>query len=242
MAMLKWSVRIHKWIALLIGVQILLWIAGGFIMSVVPIEQVRGEHKVAAEEPKALSPHGMVSLAELSDRHALPDMLAAETGTVLGEPVWRIRLMDGRQATFSARTGAELTPIRKDVARSIALADYSGSGSLETLDRLEELPGEIGGAAPVWRAVFDDRDSTTLYIDPDRAEVRSRRSATWRFYDFFWKLHIMDYDDGADFNHPLLVTAAGAGLVAALSGLSLLFIRMRRVVLVERNKRRARVS
>ena len=27
MTILKWSVRIHKWIALLIGVQILLWIA-----------------------------------------------------------------------------------------------------------------------------------------------------------------------------------------------------------------------
>jgi hypothetical protein len=38
----------------------------------------------------------------------------------------------------------------------------------------------------------------------------------------------MDYDDGADFNHPLLVTAAGAGLFVALSGLVLLVFRLRR--------------
>ena len=38
----------------------------------------------------------------------------------------------------------------------------------------------------------------------------------------------MDYDDGEDFNHPLLVTAAGAGLFVALSGLVLLVFRLRR--------------
>lgn len=242
MTILKWSVRIHKWIALLIGFQILLWIAGGFVMSVVPIEQVRGEHKIAEAEPSALSPRGMIPLVKLSDRHGLNKMLAAETGTLLGEPVWRIRHVDGSQATYSGDTGAELTPVDETLARAIALADYSGGGTLQTLDRLEELPSEIGGDVPVWRAVFSDRDRTTLYIDGQRAEVRSRRSATWRVYDFFWKLHIMDYDDGSDFNSPLLITAAGAGLIAALSGLSLLFLRMRRLLIAARNKRRVRAS
>lgn len=242
MTILKWSVRIHKWIALLIGVQILLWIAGGFVMTVIPIEQVRGEHKITQIEPRPLQAIGMVSLEELANRHGLGDMLSAETGTVLGEPVWQIRRMDGSTSVYSAATGTKLTPISQETAREIALADYSGSGSIEYIDLLLTKPSEIGGDVPVWRAVFDDRDETTLYIDPDTASVTARRSSTWRFYDFFWKLHIMDYDDGADFNHPLLVTAAGAGLIAAFSGLSLLFIRMRRFIIAERNRRRAKAS
>jgi uncharacterized iron-regulated membrane protein len=234
---LKWSVRLHKWVALVIGIQILLWIAGGFIMSVVPIDRVRGEHKIAVEEPAPLSPHGMVSLGELQARHGLEGIVGAETGVILGKPVWRVSLIDGAQATFGAGDGERLSPASRELAAAIALADYRGPGELTQLERLDELPSEIGGSVPVWRAIFDDRDATTLYIDPHTASVRSRRSAAWRFYDFFWKLHIMDYDDGAAFNHPLLVTAAGAGLLAALSGLVLLFIRMRRLFIVERNRR-----
>ena len=54
MGILRWSVRIHKWVALVVGLQIVLWIAGGLVMSVLPIEQVRGEHKIAAVHPLAI--------------------------------------------------------------------------------------------------------------------------------------------------------------------------------------------
>ena len=87
--------------------------------------------------------------------------------------------------------------------------------------------------------MFDDSDATTLYIDPATADVRARRSSTWRFYDFFWKLHVMDYDDGADFNHPLLITAAGAAIFVAMSGLVLLIIKMRRSLIAWRRRRAA---
>ena len=76
-------------------------------------------------------------------------------------------------------------------------------------------------------------------IDPATADVRARRSSTWRFYDFFWKLHVMDYDDGADFNHPLLITAAGAAIFVAMSGLVLLIIKMRRSLIAWRRRRAA---
>ena len=48
----------------------------------------------------------------------------------------------------------------------------------------------------------------------------------------------MDYDDGADFNHPLVVGAAGAALILVIAGFVLLFIRMRRSVIIWRAARR----
>lgn len=38
--------RIHKWLALVIGAQPLIWFASGVIMSFLPIDKVRGEHLV----------------------------------------------------------------------------------------------------------------------------------------------------------------------------------------------------
>ena len=38
----KW----HKWLALMVGLQVIAWASSGLFMSVVPIEKVRGEHLV----------------------------------------------------------------------------------------------------------------------------------------------------------------------------------------------------
>ena len=129
---------------------------------------------------------------------------------------------------MDALTGQVLSPVSETMARDIALADYSGEAVISRAELLATPPAEYGRPGPVWQVVFSDDGETTLYVDPASAEVRARRSSTWRFYDFFWRLHVMDYDDGEDFNHPLLVTAAGAGLFVALSGLVLLVFRLRR--------------
>ena len=50
----------------------------------------------------------------------------------------------------------------------------------------------------------------------------------------------MDYDDGADFNHPLLITAALSALLFALAGMVLLYLRMRQLWLVRAGVRARR--
>ena len=236
MKTLRWSVRVHKWIALVVGIQILLWIAGGLVMSVIPIEQVRGEHKIALTESFTVSPAELTPLNNLFDRHQISGVSEASLGNVLGEPVWRLKTPAGGNYLVDAVSGERLDPVSEDLARRVALADYAGSGSLKALISVSNPASEYGRPGPVWRAEFDDRDATTLYIDPKTAEVGARRSTTWRFYDFFWKLHVMDYDDGADFNHPLLITAASAALFVAISGLILLIIKMRRTLLARKQR------
>ncbi len=237
MAVLRWTVRIHKWVALIVGLQIVLWIAGGVVMSVIPIEQVRGEHKVAPQTATSVLPSDIITLQNAAQAVQIEQVANASIGTVLGKPVWRLSSPDDDSFTIDAKTGAVLSPVNATLAQEIAQADYSGAAPLSGVTWLTDPPSEYGREGPVWQAVFADRDSTTLYIDPASAEVRARRSSTWRFYDFFWKLHIMDYDDGADFNHPLLITAAGAAVFVALSGLILLFIKMRRSLIGWRRRR-----
>ena len=46
---------VHKWIGIIIGIQIVLWVAGGLVMSAFPIELVRGESASApADKPARL--------------------------------------------------------------------------------------------------------------------------------------------------------------------------------------------
>lgn len=243
MKVLKWTVRIHKWIALIIGIQILLWILGGFIFSVLDIEKVRGEHKVAEWTVQPFDPAKIISLEAATEKAGIATIKEANLGTMLGRPVWRVSVAGSDHSehdhimTLDGRTGRVLSPINEALATQIAKADYIGSGEFQTITLVDDPPTEYPHPGAAWVASFDDKDKTTLYINPDSAEVKSRRSQTWRVFDFFWKLHVMDYDDGESFNHPLLVTAAAIAMFVAISGLILLFIKMRRSFLVWWNSR-----
>jgi len=74
---------------------------------------------------------------------------------------------------------------------------------------------------PLWRVRFEQPESLNLYLDPWTGEMVARRTDRWRVFDFFWMLHIMDFDEREDFNHPLLQIAAALGLIIALSGVVL---------------------
>ena len=45
----------------------------------------------------------------------------------------------------------------------------------------------------------------------------------WRIFDFFFMLHIMDYDERTDVHNPLLKVAQFTGVVFAITGIWLLF-------------------
>ena len=87
---------------------------------------------------------------------------------------------------------------------------------------------EYRGPLPVWQVVMGDAEDTRLYISPATGDVIARRNDTWRLYDFFWMLHIMDYENRTNFNNPLVITASIAALIASISGIWLIFYRFGR--------------
>ena len=94
---------------------------------------------------------------------------------------------------------------------------------------VEKAEGEIRGATlPLWRVDLDDRWQSSVYVDPVTGRIVAARNTLWRIYDFFWMLHIMDYDTRDDFNNNLLRSASGVGWFIGLSGLWMLFYSFRR--------------
>ena len=47
--------KVHKWLALLLAIQILFWFVSGLFFAIAPIEQVRSEHIKATAAPGAVS-------------------------------------------------------------------------------------------------------------------------------------------------------------------------------------------
>lgn len=224
--MRRWWFTIHKWIGLVVGLQVLAWMASGFFMTFVPIEQVRSEHNIRKVEPLDLR-NDLANLAPSAVAQRLTGRLTRlELGEMLGRPVWRADIDGKPGALLDARSGVVLSPLGEGDARAIAEADFAGAADIQSATLIvRDPPIEYRGVLPVWQILFDDEADTHLYVSPTTGKVVARRSGLWRVYDFLWSLHIMDYQTRDNFNNWLVIAASAAGFVLTVTGIGVLVYR-----------------
>ena len=217
--------KVHRWLALLIGAQAIVWFTSGLIMSLLPIDVVHGDHRIDRNAEPALSVDQTFA--------PVPDLLAnagvpvrqLQHRMLLGRPVVEAQLADGKIRLLDARTAAPLPPIDMRAAAAIAGRAYRGGPAVPTIERVERPSTEYRGSLPAWRASFPDKDATRIYVSAETGRLTSVRTGTWRLYDFFWGLHIMDWTEHERFNTPWLMAFAAGGLVFGVAGAILLFMR-----------------
>ena len=212
--------RLHKWLALVIGLQVVLWTATGFYMVVIHIDRIHGDHLVGPVERPAVDMASLVAPGTVLA--AVPDASEVRSSSLLDRPVWRVT-SPGGVSLFDAGTGERLGLIDASEAETIARSIYTSDEEEASVSLLQEAPMEMQGRKPpYWQVTFDRWDSPTFYISPESGELISRRHLLWRIFDFAWMLHIMDYDDRSDVNNLLLRTSTWLSVAMALSGAWLL--------------------
>ena len=209
--------KIHKWLALLMAVQILFWFVSGLFFAVFPIERVRSEHMIA-EAPARPVPFDVAADGLLRLGSAGVTAEKIEIRMLLGRPVALVTPREGRPVLYELGRGRQISPIPMSLAVRIAEADHEGDARAARVGRVTENDTEYRGALPAWRVDFDDGARRSLYVAADTGAVSGRRSQLWRVYDFLWGLHIMDWRGHEDFNHPLLIVATALGLVVIVTG------------------------
>lgn len=217
--------RTHKWLAIIIGAQLLLWFASGALMSFLPIDRVHGDHLVDRKAVTGL-PRG-IALAPPSGIVAVMDApIEAITYRMwLGRPVAEVATAKGTRL-FDASTGAALPAPTARQAEVIARSAWRGSARpATTVQRIERASPEYRGTLPAWRVAFTDRDATRVFVAADTGRIMAVRTGTWRLYDFFWGLHIMDWTNHENFNTPWLLAFAIGGLALWSGGAVLLYMR-----------------
>ncbi len=237
--MSHWMRKLHKWIGLLIAIQFLLWMGSGVVMSLLDAGKVQGrEFRIKPPAPPtwprdALDPSALLA-------KSTEGVSSVTSGWVLERPVYQLQ-GDKRSWLVGAVDGRPFA-IDAALAGAIARASYSGKGQAGIARLLDYSLEARAHKEPVWRVDFDDADETSVYVSARSGKVLEHRNSTWRLFDFFWMLHIMDYSERTNFNNPLLVSSAIGGLWMALSGVWLLFASVRLAEFVPaRLRRRSRI-
>lgn len=221
-----WARRAHKWIALVIGAQALLWTVSGLYMTSMSIDYIHGDHLVHSKAPALAGGSALIDPDVIGERY--PGMDGFRLRQLLGREVYEVR-HDAGIELVDARTGMAVGPIDESAARQLALAAYQSEASMQSLKLIHKAPREVATRAlPMWQARFGDRINTALYFSPQTGELLATRHDFWRLFDFLWMLHIMDYEERTDVHNTLFRVAASVGFLFALSGVWLLFYSFRK--------------
>ena len=220
--------KLHKWIGLLIGVQVLLWVLSGLIISLLDPVKVSGEQWAVTgmDESTALHSSAVLEPNELP-AELVSDSFAINLTNINGQVVYRIKRAGG-EILVNAENGT-IIQISQSDAEKLARRDYTGDGDIVSIrpGRAPDLETR-NSAGDYWRVNFSDAANTALYISASTGEILERRNRYWRVRDFFWMLHIMDYTGRENFNNSLIITIVLTAVWLGITGFILLFGSFRR--------------
>jgi len=221
--------RWHRWLAAIIGLQVLLWVVSGLYMSAAPIDWLHGDYWVKTER-RALPPASVIAPAEL--QRQFPDSERFTLKTLLGQPVYEVH-RPGSIVLVDAVSGVARAPLDAEAVQTLAQARFAHPRAIRSIEWLEVAPAEVSSRpAPLWRVTFEGASAPTLYYSPYSGELLAKRFAGWRIFDALWMLHIMDYATRSNVNNALLRLAAGIALAFVVTGAVLLLVSRRRPVAV----------
>lgn len=221
-----WVRQAHKWIGLVVGVQALLWMLSGLYMTAISIDVIHGDHLAHVADAPLDGGSERLDVEQLA--RIRPGFESLKLKKFLGQEVYELRT-GGKTSLVDARTGALLSPLPREQIVARAKDIYQGEAEIREITWITQAPQEVGKRpVPMWAVRFDDSANSTLYFSPDTGDLLARRHELWRWFDFLWMLHIMDYDARSDVNNTLLRVASGVGVLFALSGAWLVFYSFRR--------------
>lgn len=216
---------VHKWLALLVGIQIVFWVVSGLFFTLFPIQQIRSENLIRPAQVQTIDTATLASLASLrGDQNAQPTKLTIERRP--SGPIIVAEFADEPAILFDANTLQRLSPLSAAQASNVARAHVTLTSEPTGATLITEESAEYRGALPAWRVQFPD-GGLSVYVAQNTGAVTARRSDLWRVYDTLWALHIMDWKNHEDFNHPLIIIVTVITLLSLIAGIVLIPYRIR---------------
>jgi uncharacterized iron-regulated membrane protein len=222
---------LHRWVSAIAFLQLALWTLTGAFFAIAPIKRVRGSSVPRAHElpiPVDAAVLPPVEALRHVEQHGLHGVSSLE---LRATPAGLFYIAKSRAGALrvDARTGSRARVDRSE-AEETARRDQPSRPPVVGATLIEKDAGieYRGKPVPAWRVSLADGSGTAVYVDAITGDVTARRNDLWRWYDFFWSLHIMDYREREGFNHPLIIAAAALAVTTVATGASLWALRLAR--------------
>ena len=213
---MKFLVRkTHKYLSILISIQLLLWTISGIYFAFNQIELVRGEQY---RLPQVFS-------VDLSKINLVVDSVKSiQVARRFGEDILIVRKEAGTE--YLNFEGAALEKLSREQATSI-VSSVTSLTPFAVEEIIDPEPGSEyrGRNLPLFKVVTKDQenDEINVYVDAISGQVVAIRSEQWRLWDLMWGLHIMDWETRDEINNWLLKLFSVLALISSLTGVFIFF-------------------
>ncbi|WP_051484413.1 2Fe-2S iron-sulfur cluster-binding protein [Shewanella waksmanii] len=221
MKLFRWK-ALHSYLALLVGLQFLLWVASGLALNLID-SQYFDANKMRSNEPQATQQ--IHTLAPLSDiaKLGIGAITQIKLTHILGRPTYQVET-DATSMTLWADSLVKVTLTDKQLYQ-IANASYNGAALNHGLKLANHLASRYRTSAPVYRLTTLDPLGTEIIIDGGTGQVLAHENQQSHIKQWLLMVHFMDYfaDNGLSFNHVIIQAFAIMALGLGLSGTMTLF-------------------
>jgi len=116
--------KLHKWLGLLIGLQVLIWLSTGLYMVIVSLDFIHGDPLVKnMQQPVAAPAAAELSIADI--HHQFPGAHKIGLRPVMGKTFYIVST-PGKRLLVDPASGAVVSPLGEQQARDIAAFHFNG--------------------------------------------------------------------------------------------------------------------
>lgn len=211
--------KTHRYLGIFTGIQFIMWTVSGLYFSWTDIDEIHGDdfRKNHVENP---SFNNLMSPAEANANLPINSLELKDIG---GIPYY---LVDGDKL-INGSTGEIKNELSREEAVLIARKYMVEGLEITAVERIEETGKHHeyrSGGLPAYVISFNQPNNLKAYVSIEDASFRSIRHRDWRWFDFLWMTHTMDYEGRDDFNNIVLRVFSLLGLITVLSGFVLWYI------------------
>lgn len=211
--------RVHRYLGLFLGLQFLMWTISGLYFSWTNLDEIHGDQfKNLNYQPMAFD--SLISPSSINHHEAINKI---EIRDIKKEPYFLIN----ESFLYNARTGKLKNEISEEDAIYIA-NNYMKEGleisSVETIYEIGKHHEYREKLLPAYVINYKSNENIKAYISIENAKFQTVRHRDWRWFDFLWMTHTMDYEGRDDFNNTVLRIFSLLGLITVMSGFSLWFV------------------
>ena len=207
--------KAHRYLGLFLGIQFLLWTISGLYFSWTNIDEIRGEHLIN-KNVKLKDFSELISPSKLNESN----IKSIELRNISGVPYYWINNAN----LYNAYTGNLKQSITKKEAVDIAKKslvkglEIKSINYISTVDKHHEYRNKL---LPAYVISFKDSRNIKAYVSSLDGKFQTVRHRNWRWFDFLWMAHTMDYESRDNFNNTLIRVFSLLGLITVLSGFTL---------------------
>ncbi len=210
--------KIHRYFGIFIGIQFLFWTISGLYFSWTDIDEIHGDH-FKNMEYKAPEYQNLIGLEHLQDASGIRSI---DLRTIDNKPYYWIN----NEQLYSAINGSPKEFINEEEALSIAkerMQPHLEVASIELIHTTDAHHEYRERRLPAYVISYNNDEMLKAFVSKKDGAFQTVRHRAWRWFDFLWMTHTMDYETRDNFNTLLLRSFSLLGLLTVLSGFTLWF-------------------